>query len=562
MTAPLRPDHLACITRSHLPNRTITRRRALRMGAGGALGAVLLPGLASAQGASTPAATPGADGVIVSSVEGVPNAYTRMPTPFPSVATVPGSGGTVSMLTISYSPPPTDKAQNTFWQELEKRLGVTWEPTLVPASSYAEKVSALIAGGDLPDLFFLLVSNSAPVIAQAMSQGAFTDLTPYLDGDAINDYPNLATYPSYLWDNVTFEGKIFGVPKPVLRSNDTQFYRTDWAETLGIGAVETTDDVAKLLVAMATDDPDGNGSGDTWGVTASSGSWNMFTWNQMFGVPYAWRLNDDGTLTNQIETEQFRASIAFARDLYARGAFHPDAAGMDYDTAKTAFVSGQVGLYGDGFAAFFGENALQVQAKKLNGQATFAPLVTATANGVPGVTYAGQGYFGSMGIPASVTDEGRVKELLRIVDYLCAPFGSEESNFLRYGLEEHHDVQADGSFVRNDKGAADMSALVYPFLSENFFFYPGLEGEAAAAQALNEQMARVAITNPAAGLVSPTNIERAGELNQLGTDSITAIVTGRADLAALDDYINQWKQGGGDTIRQEFEAAIAAKAGS
>ncbi|MGC4105924.1 MAG: hypothetical protein QM753_06140 [Thermomicrobiales bacterium] len=71
-------------------------------------------------------------------------------------------------------------------------------------------------------------------------------------------------------------------------------------------------------------------------------------------------------------------------------------------------------------------------------------------------------------------------------------------------------------------------------------------------------MARVAITNPTAG----TNIERAGELNQLGTDSITAIVTGRAELSSLDDYINSWKQGGGDTIRQEFEQAIAAKSGS
>jgi putative aldouronate transport system substrate-binding protein len=475
---------------------------------------------------------------------------------------VPGSGGTVTMLTISYSPPPTDKDKNTFWQELEKRLGVQWEPTLVPASSSGATVSALIAGGDLPDLFFLLVSNSAPVIAQSMSQGAFTDLTPYLTGDAIGDYPNLAKYPSYLWENVKFEGKIFGVPKPVLRSNDTQFYRTDWAQKLGMEAVATTDEVSKLLVAMSKDDPDGNGSGDTWGVAASSGSWNMFTWNQMFAVPYSWRLNDDGTLTNQIETEEYRASLSFARDLYANGAFHPDSAGMDYDTAKSTFISGHVGLYGDGFAAFFGENSLQVQAKKLNPDAAFAPLVSASANGVPGVTYAGPGYFGSMGIPASVTDEGRVRELLRIMDYLCAPFGSEESNFLRYGLTEHHDVQPDGSFVRNDKGAADMSALVYPFLSENFFFYPGLEGEAASAQALNEQMATIAITNPTAGLISATNIEKAGELNQLGTDRVTAIVTGRADLGTLDDYINEWKQGGGDAIRQEFEQAIAAKSGS
>ncbi|MGN6030812.1 MAG: hypothetical protein ACTHQE_04030, partial [Thermomicrobiales bacterium] len=95
-------DRLLRQTLSPFPNRAISRRHALRMGAGTALGAMLLPGLASAQDASTPAATPNVDGVIVSSVEGVPNAYTRMPTPFQSVASVPGSGGTVTMLTISY----------------------------------------------------------------------------------------------------------------------------------------------------------------------------------------------------------------------------------------------------------------------------------------------------------------------------------------------------------------------------------------------------------------------------------------------------------------------------
>lgn len=547
-----------------LLHRPLSRRSAVRAGlAAGTVAAssLLLPRSTFAQ-AATPAASPAsASGVLKSTVEGVPDAFTKTPTPFKSVASIPGSGDKVRMLTISYSPPPTDKKNNTYWQELEKRLGAEWDPTLVPVSSYGEKTAAIIASGDIPELFYLLVTSTAPIIAKSISQGAFTDLTPYLTGDAIKDYPNLALYPAYLWDNVRIEGKIFGVPKPVLRSNDTSFYRTDWLKKLGLSEPKTTDDVHNMLVAMSKNDPDGNGNADTWGTTAYSGSWNMFVWNQMFSVPYGWRLNDDGTLTNQIETDEYRQSLEFTQRLQADGAFHPDAVSMEYDVAKDSFVSGKVGLYDDGFAAFFGEGSLLQKGQEFNKAATFAPLVTASANGKPGVTYAGQGFFGSVGIPSSVKDEGRIKELLRIMDYLCAPFGSEESNFLRYGLAEHHDVKPDGSMEKNDKGASDISALVYPFLSENYFYYPGVEGEAERAQQLNEQMAKVAITNPTAGLVSPTSIAKSAELAQLGTDSVTAIVTGRESIDSLDNYIQQWKSRGGDDIRRELEAAIKAKKG-
>ena len=40
-------------------------------------------------------------------------------------------------------------------KELEKRLGVTWEPIITPQPEYGNKSAALIAGGTMPDLFYL-----------------------------------------------------------------------------------------------------------------------------------------------------------------------------------------------------------------------------------------------------------------------------------------------------------------------------------------------------------------------------------------------------------------------
>src|SRR5581483_1001055 len=46
------------------------------------------------------------------------------------------------------------------------------------------------------------------------------------------------------------------------------------------------------------------------------------------------------------------------------------------------------------------------------------------------------GYLGITGIPVqATTDTERIKELLRIMDYLSAPIFSVESNFLTYGFD-------------------------------------------------------------------------------------------------------------------------------
>lgn len=558
--------------------RPVSRRTVLGGGlAAGALAAsTLLPKTPFAQGVAPPAGAPASgatptgatpiagapgNGILVSSVEGVPNAYTTMPAPFASTQGVPGSGGKVTMSTTSYSPPPTAHDQNTFWQALEQRLGVQWDADLIPASSYGEKMTALMAGGDLPELMFLLQTTTAPIIGQALNQGAFTDLTDLVESGGLSDYPNIAQLPDLLWQNVRINGKIYGVPKPVLRSNDIAFYRADWAEAVGIPNPKTTEDYFNLFVAMAKNDPDKNGQPDTWALAGFNGGWNMFLFEQMFRCPYGWRLNADGTLTNQIETDEYRQALDFATRLYAAGAYHPDTAGMTLDVELNNFRGGKIGLFNGGFATFYGAGGqIETIAK---GGGRLVPLLPVGPDGKPGVTFAGQGFFGMVGIPANVGSDGdKLKELLRIIDYLVAPFGSEESNFARYGLTEDHDVAADGSFVKNDRGRADMSALVYPFLSENSFFYPGFPNDAAAAQKLNEQMAQIAVTNPAAGIVSETATQQGAVLSQLGIDRVTAIITGRASPDSLADYINEWKNRGGDQIRHELQEGIAANKSS
>lgn len=146
---------------------------------------------AGASAAATGGATPTA-GFYPSPAAGVPDAYDVPPSPFRSFEGVPGRGGKVTALLTNTQAPPPPRDQNRYWQELEKRLGVTWEPTLVAGGSYDEKFATTVASGELPD--YTALYNS-PDQLRAISQGAFADLTPHLTGDALKAYPNLAKIP-------------------------------------------------------------------------------------------------------------------------------------------------------------------------------------------------------------------------------------------------------------------------------------------------------------------------------------------------------------------------------
>jgi putative aldouronate transport system substrate-binding protein len=290
------------------------------------------------------------------------------------------------------------------------------------------------------------------------------------------------------------------------------------------------------------------------------GTWNAFMLNQMFNVPYGWRLNDDGTLTNAIETEEYRQALAFARELNEAGAYHPDSANLTVEQSVDLMRSGRTGMAQNGFAAVFGSTGALHYVNEVVPEADVQPIILPSHDGGTGITYRTPGFFGFTAISAQAAqDEERLHELLRILNYLFAPFGSEEFTFLNYGQPGVHSDEAEGGgYQINEKGRADRSALVYPFLSENYFFYPGVPGEAERAQKFNEEMAAVAVGNPTAGIYSPTAAETGATLNQLITDNYTTIVTGRQELDSWDQVIEDWRSRGGDDQRAEYEEAIKA----
>lgn len=519
----------------------------------------------SGTASGTTAASPMADasGKIASGNPAVPDAYLKYPPTFKTVAVIPGKGGKVTIFKASQLPPPTPKDQNAYWQELDKRLGVQTDYTMVPISSFREKFVALTASGDLSDIN-LIYPSIAPDQYKAIQQGAFTDLTPYLMGDTRNEYPNLAKYPDFAWKNSLIKGKLWWVPRMnFLWGGNELMYRKDWLSKLGLAEPKNTDEFFNTMVAFTKNDPDGNGKPDTWGLGGYSNSfgvaWSIDFLRGMFRVPHNWRKNPDGTLTYFIETDEFKQTLAFAKKLFDAGVYHPDTATWTQNQAQDAMIAGKIGAKGDSLIQLLGGVQERQKARKQNPAADLRSLVPPGWDGGKGVTYNGPGVPYANGIPAKVgKDQGRVKELLRVLDYFGALFGSEEYTFLTFGIKDRdHTINASGSPVLTEQGKAEVNELgnvVFP--PRTYYFPEDPPEDTVYLQKVTQDALAEGIDDPTLNAYSPTFATKAGELNQLNLDRLTAIVTGRDPLAALDTWVKDWRSRGGDMVRKEYEQEL------
>jgi putative aldouronate transport system substrate-binding protein len=540
----------------------LSRRDAMRLGGAAAAAGALSLRSVGAQDATpgAPGASPAADqGFFPSPIEGVPDAWYRYPDPYTTVTQTPGSGGEVSIAYLT-DLRIKERSENRYWQELENRLGVTLDMTFIPGAAYAERMATMIAGGDFPDMVFLL-GLLYPQISEFKVQGAFTDLTPFLDGEARSAFPNLAASPSYSYENAKLNGALYGVPSPTSLQPNALWYRGDWLKTIGAAPPANAEEFLAMITAFAQNDPDGNGQSDTFGTSFERlDAISQRFIHSMFRVGAegdGWIVNPDGTFTHAIETPEFAAALEFQRRVWESGACHPDSLTQTSNEIREQLMAGSTG---SGPNAFILLNLIRTEAAKINPNAEILGLVPPGHDGGQGVAYNISGWFGEYAIPAPKGgDDARVEELIRITDYFAAPFGSEEYTFLNYGIEGvHHEVGDDGNRVLTEAGTNE---VFKPGLGGLNVLYSPNRDEIKYIQDLMAQQTMQGLFSPTVNLYSPASAEKAGELGQLYTDRKIAIGTGQEPLEALADWIEEWKSRGGDEIRKEYEEAYAAAQG-
>lgn len=344
----------------------------------------------------------------------------------------------VSFLKVVWGP---WKLDTEFQHDLEKKLNVKFIPTFVLSGEYDRMLDTLLMNGDLPDLVQLMPNGPqhySSVQVKAIERGLFADLTPYIRSpNFAEDYPNLAQYPASVWDNLTYKGKIYGIPSNIEPETfDGVYIRKDLLDAAGLEMPATVDELADTLITLSAPptryglEVNGARALDTAGLKSIAVA---FT-----GV-MNWAFDENGNFTYQNFMPEYTQYLLWLKKLYDAKAIHPEFAlgsGAEYRKGQTV-------------AKAHRWHSFVSTADPSNAVVPFIGVMDTAADSVliPPVkgpkgwaVDANIGFYIQTVIHSAVGQEN-VPRYLKLIDQLASP---EYKALAAYGVEGVHYVQKDG----------------------------------------------------------------------------------------------------------------------
>jgi len=494
--------------------------------------------------------------------QGLDPAYFKFPADLvKSVPQPPGDGSTVTAITYLTLAPPPPMEQNAAWQAVNKSINATLTMDMPTANDYPAKINVVVAGNDLPDFMYNPTTTQPSGVIAGLPQfvkAKCADLTPYLSGDAIKDYPNLAHYNNYTWRSGVVEGKIYALPIARPPIGATMMYRPDLFEKVGITidkAPKNADDFKRMLVAVNR--PQENQYGMATGQTNFGLTPNGF-FGGIFRVPNNWRLDSGGKLVKDFESAEYKAQVGFMRDLWAAGVLHPNSSNYP-GTFNDDFMAGRFAVGPSVWGAYV--QLWDIEAVR-NPTAKIYPMHPFAFDGGKVQYNAGSGNFGITYIKQQSSPD-RLKMLLRIANFFAAPFGSQEWLLNYFGVKEtDYNFNPEGAPVLTDQGRLELTAVWRYVSSPAYALFSAYRSQefAQVSYAAEQAMIGAMEIDPTLGLYSPS---AAGQ-GQLAQDALIAglneIVQARRPVSDLDGLVAEWRTKIGDKIRGEFQDALAAAA--
>ncbi|CAL9442642.1 MULTISPECIES: extracellular solute-binding protein [Streptomyces] len=457
-----------------------------------------------------------------------------------------GKGGEVTIMSPFWGSPP--KEDNAYYKAMNDLIGVdvVWQNQ--DGNTYDQKLGAVLASSEVPDVVVVPGWNMTGKIPSAII-GKFADLGPYLSGDAVKEYPNLAAIPTDAWRRSIFGGKLLGLPMPSSYvSGIVPLYRQDIFEKEGYEVPRSCDE----FMALAKDAT--NARAKRWACLdmkwtafnafgVLSGNEKSLGWNQV-----------DGKLVYRAETDEYLEALEWTRKLFAAGVVHPDAKLGKSNAADPGpkFAAGEFLVYNQDISQWWSRTAEQ-----------------ATQN--PEFKIWGMDFFGHDGgdptlwaqNPATIfafvnkkASKSVIRDVLAVANVTAAPYGTKEYMATNYGVEGTHYTVKDGVPTKTDQGNIDvMNAYVMVASPAATIAHPDFP-EVAKGQVEWQQRTGAVTKKPTfygMQIVEParwTNLSN--DFEQLEDD----IVRGRKKIGDMQQAVSDWKSKGGDKLRDWYQKIL------
>jgi putative aldouronate transport system substrate-binding protein len=376
----------------------------------------------------------------------------------------------------------------------------------------------------------------------------FADLGPYLSGDKVKAYPNLAAVPSEAWQRGIFGGQLRAIPMPASYVTDiAPMYRRDIFEKKGYTVPGSPDE----FLSWAKEATDARSK--VW--ACDDMKWSAFNIYGVFpGSDKAlWWNMVDGKLVNRVETEEFLEALEWTRKLYAAGVVHPDAvSGKAGGTARNRFTAGQSLVFNDNISAWWGSVSEQATQKSDFDMAAFDFF---GPDGGDPTLWAGQ--------PANIftfvskkASKQQIKDFLALCNYCAAPYGTKEFMLTAYGVEGTDYDMKKGLPVKSTTGVNEVNgAYDYTGNPAPYVAYPDFPEVTKGIVEWQQRMGAFTKKTSFFGLtVTEPNrwANLADNFEQLEDDA----VRGRKKISDVQQAVSDWKSKGGDDLRDWYKKLL------
>ncbi|MGA2974302.1 MAG: extracellular solute-binding protein [Spirochaetia bacterium] len=457
-------------------------------------------------------------------------------------------------------------------------------------TAYQTKLNAVIASGDLPDIFKTQDMN---VFMQLVQAGQLADLTDVYNKYATDTVKTYQTRFADAFKGATIDGKLYAIPRMNDNFHEAPFLwiRDDWLKNTNSQAPKTVDQMVALAKKFATGDPGRTGkNGNAFGLALNK---DLIRQNHAsilglvsaFGVPgrdeTTFYRGKDGKITFAWIQPGMKPALKLLHDMYVQGLINKEFTAKNESALLEDWTNGKIGMaYGSNWGTWYPYNYVY----KKDGVITRAyPIPTQ-----PGYDY-------KVGIESNATGqmtlvskkcknpEAAIK-ILSLYDQVVNRQSTDDFN--RYWADEQYRLCPVYIDIANEVYEKDLlaayakgsSASLDPFARQFYDYVVGFENGTLAKNdnaygtwgqmskngslqiVLNRYQPDNAVVQSILGILRPdvwlTNVS---VLDTLTITTFTDIITGAKPVEYFDTFVQQWLKAGGQQTLNEMERLYPAK---
>jgi putative aldouronate transport system substrate-binding protein len=475
---------------------------------------------------------------------------------------------TVTALDYRYGNPPPSKSPGL--EMIDQKFNIDYQMTYVTNTAYDEKINAVFASGDIPDVVGLMSGDLKVRYNKFAKQGAFLPLDDY-----IQKYPTLKTVPDFVWDSMRVNGKVYAIPQYSPKYQVVTIVRKDWLDNLGLKVPTNYEELKQVALAFTKNDPDKNGKDDTYGIAIGQNINPTFSQGPYWD-PDAWyNKNKAGDFIPGIIGPGRQEVIQMLADLNKAGAITKDYAVLNWADTNKEFYSGKAGIFigtPRGMSQDYMNGLLQIDPK-----AQFVSLPPfQDPYGNEGLV-SGSGFSGLTVLNAKLAkNPDKVKRILDMIDFGRKFYPQEQQNDKNQDFDwwsgkagVAYDMKNGLQVMRSNWASDGLAPSTY--FVDNTAWAPKDTDVVYANQYQTKQLVDLVAgleemfkhtklyANPIFGLESPADNEKGDELKKYVMNEQVKMIAGQRPVSDWDKLVQEYMDKGGAQIIKEYNAGIKNK---